>query len=816
MSRSLTAPDDRDVDSDSSAIDTATKNGDRSQAPVRHHTVLQLLNTTPKFSALRLHPDVEESRCTDHVVDTIKVADGGKGHDVHDVSEASVDKISTSENNPHEINKDVGHSSSDSFPYDSTSSPQTAKIRAKDRNDNSTSILLATSSIGSNANKNDSPNSYDNKEEIKITGSLASLPAHVQHYSDVTDELTHPFSNAGIGMEGAMETLSSTDGDHLSFIPCSLHNYTCADGRMSRKNAAIVVHAHVQQHCDVSELEHPCLAADLSIEGAIETMSSTDEYHLSRIHSSLHNDASTDRQESKKNSAIVAPEYVSPCCDIPDELQPPCANTDTGIEKAKEAEKNADGQRSKGIAPIVTLRSTNEESPPTPLSICLADNAPTEKKNGNHSIAGVNPEHSTGTVVQKPRAAESNNMNQGNTLFNENFLRQPRTMVPELSGDYVLHFSPPIIQREDDIPPVTNVPTQSVQHDSVHEEDTADAVVVHEAFLVEENVTLDVENVRFAELVEPDHSTVPRSRSIRNAIEMNVLLRNAIFDEMESTDHRILALHWISDKDQMKLVESDPNLSQRYVLALLAYAFSINSSWLSDDSECEWFGVKCNKYQQVIALEIDDFKLHGTMPPEVGRLQYLQMISFGSNSLHGTLPSEIGTLKDLSSLSISGNFFSGTLPSEIVNLTEMTKLDVSWNSFNDTFPSTLLMLTSLTHLYMRGNQFTGNLPSKLENLTTLAVLELSANWFTGFVPSQVGGLGNLTTFRIARNQFTGTIPSDLGRLTSLTSLDVSCNYFSGTFPSQIGDLKNLSELLIGYNEFSGTFPSESANNLNLK
>ncbi|KAL3780607.1 hypothetical protein HJC23_010045 [Cyclotella cryptica] len=759
--------DDRHVDSDASAIGTAT-NGDQSHAPVRNHAVLQLLNTAPKFSALRLHPDAEESSCTDHVVDTIKVADGGKGHDEHDLSEASVDKISTSESNPHEINKDIGHSSSDSFTYDSTSSPQTAKIRAKDRNNNSTNAspgkLLAASSTGSNANKNDSPNSYDNKEEIKITGSLASLPAHVQHYSDVTDELTH-FSNAGIGMEGAIEALSSTDGDRLSFIPSSLNSYTCADG-----------------------------------------------------------------QTSKKNSSIV------------------------------------------------TLGSTNEESPPTPLCIHFADHAITEKIYENDSKSGSMSQQSASSEIQPPVAVKSNYANECQVSFNEDSAQQSR--APQVNRHYgLLPLSPPVIQRDYDLPRAyTDVLSQSWPNQRVNEEEfKEDVLVIPDAFIVEANTPRELHDVEFAELVEPDRSTFsfkkrhacvisiffaaivvalgvtvyfrkfkppsttlaetpvifspslqptflppstqpssiqPSSQpslSIKYAIEKNVLQRNVTFDVMDVTDPRALALNWINRKDKMMLVASDENFFQRYILALLAFELS-NLGWISDvmsdGSECNWLGVVCDQDGHVIKLMLDDSGLDGTMPPEIGSLGYLQILTMSGNSLSETLPYELGNLRNMSELYLDGNKFTGSLPSEIGNLERLTALDLSGNDLTGTLPLELGALNKLTKLSFESNQIAGTLPTELGNLIALTALMLSGNQFSGTLPPDLGHLSKLIEVDLRNNQLRGILPSELGNLSNLTQLKLSYNAFTGPLPSELGNLKMLSILETTKNTFTGSLPSE--------
>ena len=92
------------------------------------------------------------------------------------------------------------------------------------------------------------------------------------------------------------------------------------------------------------------------------------------------------------------------------------------------------------------------------------------------------------------------------------------------------------------------------------------------------------------------------------------------------------ALEWILFTDPMKLGQSDPNLVQRYVLALFYFQTtarygSWNSScippdstesiyctgsesrirWLSDSSECEWDGVLCNDANQTTSLELGTY-----------------------------------------------------------------------------------------------------------------------------------------------------------------------------------------------------------------
>ena len=81
------------------------------------------------------------------------------------------------------------------------------------------------------------------------------------------------------------------------------------------------------------------------------------------------------------------------------------------------------------------------------------------------------------------------------------------------------------------------------------------------------------------------------------------------------------------------------------------------------------------------------------MPPEIGRLQYLRVLTLSGNSLYGTLPSELGHLKKLSTLSLSANKFTGSLPSEMGNLKELSELELTKNEFTGTLQAELCILS---------------------------------------------------------------------------------------------------------------------------
>ena len=61
-------------------------------------------------------------------------------------------------------------------------------------------------------------------------------------------------------------------------------------------------------------------------------------------------------------------------------------------------------------------------------------------------------------------------------------------------------------------------------------------------------------------------------------------------------------------------------------------------NWLSDKPLVEWFGVTADNNGRVTALSLNDNRLSGIIPPELGNLSNLDTLSLGNNQLSGCLP----------------------------------------------------------------------------------------------------------------------------------------------------------------------------------
>ncbi|PKA59865.1 putative LRR receptor-like serine/threonine-protein kinase [Apostasia shenzhenica] len=94
-------------------------------------------------------------------------------------------------------------------------------------------------------------------------------------------------------------------------------------------------------------------------------------------------------------------------------------------------------------------------------------------------------------------------------------------------------------------------------------------------------------------------------------------------------------------------------------------------------------------------LQLSSNQLFGEIPPEIGEMGRLSILSIGSNQLSGRLPSVLGRLP-LLLLNVSSNRFSGPIPVEIGGIQCLQILDLSMNNFSGEFPGSLNRLSDLS------------------------------------------------------------------------------------------------------------------------
>ncbi|KAK8468949.1 hypothetical protein PHAVU_006G165901 [Phaseolus vulgaris] len=124
-----------------------------------------------------------------------------------------------------------------------------------------------------------------------------------------------------------------------------------------------------------------------------------------------------------------------------------------------------------------------------------------------------------------------------------------------------------------------------------------------------------------------------------------------------------------------------------------------------------------------------------------GPFSTLEHLALQSNpALSGEIPPSLGGVTSLRVLSLSQNSFQGNIPRQIGGLVSLEQLDLSYNNLSGQIPMEIGDLKSIAILDLTCNELEGNLPSSLGQLQALQKMDLSSNRLTGKIPPDLGTL----------------------------------------------------------------------------
>ncbi|KAK1291169.1 LRR receptor-like serine/threonine-protein kinase RPK2 [Acorus calamus] len=235
---------------------------------------------------------------------------------------------------------------------------------------------------------------------------------------------------------------------------------------------------------------------------------------------------------------------------------------------------------------------------------------------------------------------------------------------------------------------------------------------------------------------------------------------------------------------------------------------------------CSWPGVGCDSDSRVSSLNITGCS--GGLSTSPDRFVGLRRTcSGGSGRLSGRLPPSIGRLTELKVLSLPFNGFFGAVPDEIWGLESLEVIDLEANAISEakTLGSDGLRVLNLARNRLKGPSLDRVSAAGLR-CANLEELDLSGNALTGGIPGGLGSCVKLRSLMLHSNSFDEVVPADLGHLKNLEILDVSRNSLSGPIPAELGNCLTLSVLVLSdsfgesddYNYFQGGI-SESITSL---
>ncbi len=270
-------------------------------------------------------------------------------------------------------------------------------------------------------------------------------------------------------------------------------------------------------------------------------------------------------------------------------------------------------------------------------------------------------------------------------------------------------------------------------------------------------------------------------------------------------------------------------------------------SWNFNLPLSRWQGVSIDgQPPRIVSIILGGVRLTGQIPPELGALDQLTVLSLDTNRLRGPIPPELGNLQQLKRLRLDSNALSGTVPATLGKLSQLEVLSLADNQLHGPVPAALAGLSKLRRLRLAGNEFSGPVPAALhrtaehdlykellcQNALRDSYPELfedcsallagrdelagtgSLNWSratpiydwqgvkTHGPPPRIKGL------RLKNAKLNGRIPEELSALDALEEIRLDGNMLVGQIPPDMGRLLNLDEVQLAGNDFSGMPPSQ--------
>ncbi len=314
-------------------------------------------------------------------------------------------------------------------------------------------------------------------------------------------------------------------------------------------------------------------------------------------------------------------------------------------------------------------------------------------------------------------------------------------------------------------------------------------------------------------------------------------------------------------------VESRAGADRMALVALYGAAdgenWTNNANWLSDRPLGDWYGVVTDGDGRVIAVDLSENRLAGTIPSALEGLTRLATLNLRENDLTGALPPEIGNLTRLREIDLGQADLSGEIPTTLGKLVELRRLNLEYVPFTGSIPPELGALAKLEFLNLFRNRLSGRLPAELGQLRSLRTMFVDQNDLTGSIPPTFVQLRQLETFYGGHNdglcapgtadfealrgegsrdfrgprcndadlaaledlyevtgganwtrstgwlisgavgEWYGVEAASLGRV---TVLDLADNELRGQLPSSLGAMDRLSVLRLGGNALSGRMP----------
>uniref|UniRef100_A0A453DX37 Protein kinase domain-containing protein n=1 Tax=Aegilops tauschii subsp. strangulata TaxID=200361 RepID=A0A453DX37_AEGTS len=283
--------------------------------------------------------------------------------------------------------------------------------------------------------------------------------------------------------------------------------------------------------------------------------------------------------------------------------------------------------------------------------------------------------------------------------------------------------------------------------------------------------------------------TIPSSISNISSLVALGLVQNGFSGHVPPTLGKMGALQYLNLADNK--LEANDNKGWEFITSL-ANCSQLQKLILSNNSfGGQLPGSIVNLSTTLQQLYLDDTRISGSIPADIGNLVGLNVVLIANTSISGVIPDSIGKLENLIELGLYNNTLSGLVPSSLGNLSQLNRFYAYNNNLEGPIPASMGELKNLFVLDLSKNhQLNGSIPREIFKLSSLSwYLDLSYNSFSGPIPNDVGSLANLNILILAGNQLSGKIPDSIQNM----------NKLSGDIPDALASIGNLQELAVDGN-----------------
>ncbi|VAH72121.1 unnamed protein product [Triticum turgidum subsp. durum] len=283
--------------------------------------------------------------------------------------------------------------------------------------------------------------------------------------------------------------------------------------------------------------------------------------------------------------------------------------------------------------------------------------------------------------------------------------------------------------------------------------------------------------------------TIPSSVSNISSLVALGLVQNGFSGYVPPTLGKMGALQYLNLADNK--LEANDNKGWEFITSL-ANCSQLQKLILSNNSfGGQLPGSIVNLSTSLQQLYLDDTRIFGSIPADIGNLVGLNVVLIANTSISGVIPDSIGKLENLIELGLYNNTLSGLIPASLGNLSQLNRFYAYNNKLEGPIPTSMGQLKNLFVLDLSKNhKLNGSIPRDIFRLSSLSwYLDLSYNSFSGPIPNDVGSLANLNILILAGNQLSGKIPDSIQNL----------NKLSGDIPDALASIGNLQELAVDGN-----------------